>query len=334
MKFSYEWKLTDLDSVPRKKIKVFSCFAGGGGSSMGYKMSGCDVIGMNEIDPRMAKSYCANLSPKYSFIEPIQTFVKRNDLPKELFNLDILDGSPPCSTFSRAGNREKDWKKEKVFAEGQKKQVLSELFFDFIDLVEKLRPKVVIAENVKGLIAGRAKEYVRKIRKKLEAIGYRTQLFLFNSARMGVPQARERVFFIATRMNFPSLRFDFNERPIVISDFFDKSVDLGKEIKGAKMLDYWKRVPVSENFNKVAGPGKYFSHRKLSERSLFPTMVSALKHFHWDEPRHFSNNFYRKCSSFPADYDFKSNPAYAMGMSVPPIMMNRIVDSVLEQWFL
>jgi DNA (cytosine-5)-methyltransferase 1 len=48
--------------------------------------------------------------------------------------LDILDGSPPCSSFSMAGNREKDWGKEKKFREGQAEQVLDNLFFDFIDL--------------------------------------------------------------------------------------------------------------------------------------------------------------------------------------------------------
>jgi DNA (cytosine-5)-methyltransferase 1 len=59
-----------------------------------------------------------------------------------------------------AGNREKDWGKEKVFREGQAQQVLDTLFFDFIDLAKKLQPKVVIAENVKGLLIGEAKSYI------------------------------------------------------------------------------------------------------------------------------------------------------------------------------
>ena len=57
-----------------------------GGSTMGYKLAGYDVIGCNEIDPRMMSIYRENHNPKYSFCEPIQDFKKRKDLPKELYN--------------------------------------------------------------------------------------------------------------------------------------------------------------------------------------------------------------------------------------------------------
>lgn len=86
--------------------------------------------------------------------------------------MDILDGSPPCSTFSLSGNREKDWGKEKVFREGQTAQVLDTLFFDFIALAKALQPKVVIAENVKGLLMGNAIDYVRRIYKDFEDAGF------------------------------------------------------------------------------------------------------------------------------------------------------------------
>ena len=111
----------------------------------------------------MMEAYKINHNPKYAFLESITTFKNRSDLPKELFDLDILDGSPPCSSFSMVGNREKDWGKEKKFREGQQEQVLDTLFFDFIDLAKRLQPKTVIAENVKGLLLGEAKKYVSKI---------------------------------------------------------------------------------------------------------------------------------------------------------------------------
>ena len=72
---------------------------------MGYKLAGYDVIGCNEIDPRMMKCYTANHHPKYSYCEDIRTFKLRKDLPEELYQLDILDGSPPCSSFSICGVR-------------------------------------------------------------------------------------------------------------------------------------------------------------------------------------------------------------------------------------
>ena len=95
---------------------------------MGYKLAGFDVIGCNEIDHRMMYAYCQNHNPKFPFLEPIQTFKDKQDLPPELFNLDILDGSPPCSTFSIAGSREEAWGKKKKFREGQAEQVLDTLF--------------------------------------------------------------------------------------------------------------------------------------------------------------------------------------------------------------
>lgn len=101
-KFDYRWTLKDAHFT-KDKGAVFSCFACGGGSSMGYKLAGFDVIGCNEIDHRMMYAYCQNHNPKFPFLEPIQTFKDRTDLPPELYNLDILDGSPPCSTFSMAG---------------------------------------------------------------------------------------------------------------------------------------------------------------------------------------------------------------------------------------
>jgi DNA (cytosine-5)-methyltransferase 1 len=197
-RFPYEWTLKDA-VFTKDKGTVFSCFACGGGSTMGYKLAGFDVLGCNEIDPKMIEAYRTNHNPKYSYLEPIQTFKLRKDLPKELYNLDILDGSPPCSSFSMAGNREKDWGKEKKFREGQAEQVLDNLFFDFIDLAKELQPKVVVAENVKGLLLGNAKEYVRKIYREFDQAGYYCQHWLLDASKMGVPQKRERVFFIAMR---------------------------------------------------------------------------------------------------------------------------------------
>ena len=197
-KFPYNWTLKDA-VFTKDKGKVFSCFSCGGGSTMGYKLAGFDVLGCNEIDPKMMAAYVENHNPKYSFLEPIQNFKLRDDLPEELYNLDILDGSPPCSSFSISGNREADWGKEKKFREGQAEQILDTLFFDFIDLAKKLQPKVVVAENVKGLLQGDAKSYVLKIYEDFDAAGYMVKHFLLDSSTMGVPQKRERVFFLAIR---------------------------------------------------------------------------------------------------------------------------------------
>lgn len=248
-RFDYNWTLKDAHFT-KDKGKVFSCFSCGGGSTMGYKLAGFDVIGCNEIDGRMMSIYKANHNPRFAFLEPIQEFKQREDLPDELYNLDILDGSPPCSTFSMAGSRESAWGKEKRFREGQTKQVLDTLFFDFIDLAKKLQPKIVIAENVKGLLLGEAKKYVQRIYSEFDRAGYACQHFLLNAQYMGVPQRRERVFFICLRKDLadrvpvthtlfdtlPLLRLDFNEPPILFGEIADYK---GREITAPKTRLLW-----------------------------------------------------------------------------------------------
>ena len=212
------WKLSEIDQIPKNGVKVFSAFSCGGGSSMGYKLAGCDVIGNCEIDKKVYRMYLKNHHPKYSYNMDIREFrnLPKEELPEDLFNLDILDGSPPCSVFSKAGNREKDWGKKKNFREGQAAQTLDDLFFEFIALTSRLQPKVFIAENVKGILEGNAKGYVHEIISGFFAAGYKVQMFCLNSAKMGVPQKRERVFFIGDRkdLQYPKLKLGFNETPI------------------------------------------------------------------------------------------------------------------------
>lgn len=95
---SDDWKWTMANDYPKEKngLKVFSCFACGGGSTMGYKLAGCEVLGCCEIDPRMNKVYVENHKPKYNYLMDIRDFNKLDDLPEELYDLDILDGSPPA----------------------------------------------------------------------------------------------------------------------------------------------------------------------------------------------------------------------------------------------
>ena len=78
-----------FEDYPKEKngLKVFSCFACGGGSTMGYKLAGCDVIGCCEIDPKMNEVYVKNHNPKYNYLMDIREFNKipNDDLPEELF---------------------------------------------------------------------------------------------------------------------------------------------------------------------------------------------------------------------------------------------------------
>lgn len=349
-KFKYEWTLKDANFT-KDKGKVFSCFSCGGGSTMGYKLAGFDVIGCNEIDPKMIDAYKTNHNPKYAFLEAIQTFKNRDDLPKELFDLDILDGSPPCSSFSMAGSREDDWGKEKKFREGQAEQVLDTLFFDFIDLANKLRPKIVIAENVKGLLLGEAKSYVLKIYEAFDNAGYYVRHWLLDASTMGVPQRRERVFFIAIRKDIaePFIeQFDmFSLTPRINLEFNEKKI-LFREIKQNNNDEYpisdfykplWeKRIKGDLNLSDVNGrerdkPNTGFGTGFLYDDNICNTLTTKKDcQLLFSEPRYLSDYETKCIGSYPQDYDFLDNkPHYLIGMSVPPIMMAQIANRVHEQ---
>jgi len=348
-KFPYNWTLKDANFT-KDKGTVFSCFACGGGSTMGYKLAGFDVLGCNEIDPKMMEVYKENHKPKYAFLESITTFKERKDLPKELYSLDILDGSPPCSSFSMAGNREKDWGKEKIFREGQKKQVLDTLFFDFIDLAKELQPKVVIAENVKGLLIGSAKKYVVEIYKQFDKAGYYCQHFLLDASKMGVPQKRQRVFFICLRKDLaqpflvnnglfdmiPKIEMVFNEKEIPFKEIEcgNNAIPMYKTPPSYAVL--YDKVKIGKNFSTAHKKGCLFSGYKANPNSVLNTVLPNDKSrsgaFHYSQQRTLTKKEIIKATTFPLDYNSKISISYMCGMSVPPVMTANVATNVFEQW--
>ena len=347
-RFPYEWTLKDA-VFTKDKGTVFSCFACGGGSTMGYKLAGFDVLGCNEIDPKMIEAYRTNHNPKFSYLEPIQTFKLRKDLPEELYNLDILDGSPPCSSFSMAGNREKDWGKEKKFREGQAEQVLDNLFFDFIELAKELQPKVVVAENVKGLLLGNAKTYVRKIYREFDKAGYYCQHWLLDASKMGVPQRRERVFFICLRKDLakpfmyqqdmftevPRLELNFNENGIKFGEFRDKEGVDGSHMERGKLMHHRIKSDkccsdINERlYKKFSGFNAMIRH----DDEICGTITSGEYDWRFFDGKICTNKDYMLAGSYPLDYDFQGNqPKYFVGMSVPPTMVANISEQIYLQW--
>ena len=337
--FPWKWNLSDLKFVPKNGKTVFTCFSCGGGSSMGYKLAGYTVFGNCEIDPKMMEVYKTNHHPKYSYLMDIRDFVNLPDseIPEELKNLDILDGSPPCSVFSTAGSREDGWNTEKVFREGQAAQRLDDLFFYFIEVARKLQPKVIVAENVKGLLLGNAKGYVNEIIKAFDLAGYKVQIFLLNASRMGVPQKRERVFFIAHRkdLDYPKIKMEFNEKPIL---FGEVRSEKGKTVTGKKSLEYlqyMKRGDKDFADIRMRLHGKYsnFSMKIVWDEDIAPTLVSGSHFLRGEDKSWYSDTDCRRVQTFPEDYNFiKEDVKYICGMSVPPIMMAQVARQIWRQW--
>lgn len=296
-----------------------------------------------EIDKRLEKVYHKNHKPKYFYCEDIRDFNQRNDLPTELYNLDILDGSPPCTTFSMCGNREESWGIKKKFKEGQTEQTLDDLVFEFCRTIEKLKPKTAIMENVPGIIAGRAKGYAIEVVEKLSELGYETQIFSLNSATMGVPQSRERIFFISRRKDLclPPLILDFSEAPIPFGEIAERNAVNHRPLWPSII----KRLPYVEygDQNLKFADAKYrglktfnafFSTNLLYDHEVPGALTSSGASVYYHEKRSPTDAEYRRMQSFPADYDFCGVDArYLCGMSVPPFMIARIADEIRKQWF-
>ena len=335
-----DWKWTFAD-YPKEKngLKVFSCFACGGGSTMGYKLAGCEVLGCCEIDPKMNEVYVKNHNPKHNFLMDIREFNKLPDeeIPEDLLHLDILDGSPPCTTFSMAGDREESWGKKKKFREGLAEQTLDDLSFVLIETVAKLKPYCVIMENVEGLIRVEAWTYVQRIYKEFKDIGYKVKHWLLKGQTMGVPQKRHRVFFIAFRedadVDLESLDMSFNYEPILYREFKSKEE---QEAKG-KISDAVKQLRPGESIGdamfRIYGNHSALTHRVARIDDVFPTQTAG-HHDMWTESgNHPSISDMIIAQTFPMDYDFLGGYTkvnYVCGMSVPPVMIKRIVQRLIE----
>jgi DNA (cytosine-5)-methyltransferase 1 len=341
----YNWKLSEA-VFSKDKGTVFSCFACGGGSTMGYKLAGFDVIGCNEIDIKLAKMYEKNHHPKYIFNTDIRNMLNADDLPQELYQLDILDGSPPCTSFSSSGKRESTWGKSKKFREGQTEQTLDDLFFVFIKLAKKLQPKVIISENVSAMLIGNAKRYANRVYDDMTDAGYLVSHYVLNAMHYGIAQSRERVFFIGIRNDiveqiadsveniFGSFQLSIQKHPRLIP-FSEIRQDIGTSISNPlteHYLDLWKRTLPGDNFGSAHEKGSCFNECKAHLNKPLPTIRASGLPFDYKEPRRIYLEELLLAFSFPMDYDFDGlNPGYVCGMSVPPLLIKAIAVAVSEQ---
>lgn len=184
------------------RFTTISCFAGGGGSSTGYRLAGGNILLINEFVEAAVETYTANFPDTKVLVDDIKKYTAQDFLDMAGVakgELDILDGSPPCSAFSVAGKREKGWGKEKNYSDGKKQVAIEDLFYEFIRIAEGVQPKVIVAENVKGITFGEARGKLNAFINAFEEIGYNVTYEVLNGADYGVPQARERTIFVCVR---------------------------------------------------------------------------------------------------------------------------------------
>jgi DNA (cytosine-5)-methyltransferase 1 len=168
---------------------VISLFAGCGGSSLGYSMAGYRELLAVEWDDHAVETFKLNFPDVPIWHGDIAELSVEECLRIAKLNpgeLDVLDGSPPCQGFSTAGKRRMN--------DGR-----NQLFKEYVRLLRGLKPKVLVMENVSGMVKGKMRLIFVEILRELKSSGYHVSARLMNAMYYGVPQSRQRMIFIGVR---------------------------------------------------------------------------------------------------------------------------------------
>ena len=359
------YNLKDVyDASAQEKFKVISTFAGGGGSSTGYKLAGGKILCVNEFVEEAQTTYKENYPETPILPGDIKTLNGKDFLEAanvEVGEIDILDGSPPCSAFSmsgavvQGGGHTKGFGKTKKYSDGKKVENIEDLFFEFLRVAEEIKPKVIVAENVAGLMMGEAKQYYFKITNAFEKIGYDVSSMVLDSSHYGVPQTRKRVIFIAVRedvteaigltfMNIAGIFPDKFTDAITCGDAFsdleydEEEVNMLTE-KFAKGSHFETASKMPLDPDKVLTgcdyhpKGHHFNMKRISRHKPAPTITASGGCIHWSEMRKLTLNESQRAMSLPDDFKLTGKweqRSERMGRMVPPLMMKAVADAVYE----
>ncbi len=343
------YNLDYVKEQSRKELfKVVSMFAGGGGSSTGYRLAGGKVLAINEFIPAAQEAYARNYPDTHIFTEDIRELAGFDILEKiglEKGELDILDGSPPCSSFSMAGNREKDWGKEKKYSDTN--QVTDDLFFEYARIIKAIQPKVFIAENVAGITMGAAKGLLGSsqfsmfeedddstIFHTLSQAGYNVRYKVIGAKDYGVPQSRPRTIFIGVRKDIKAkITYPLGSRGdyVTLEDAFEGLEHTESELEECN-IDKYAIGKELKTLKEGESSSKYFSLVKQRKNRYSDTLtqssgnISAASIAHWDD-RKFTVKEAIRIMGFPDDYylgeDYKSK-IERLGRAVAPLMMRAV----------
>lgn len=327
--------MQDILNTPKNGYKVASTFSGGGGSCLGYRMAGYDVVWANEFVESAYTTYQLNMPSTHVDTRDIRQ-VTADDIMQvmgiEQGELDLFDGSPPCVSFSTAGKREKLWGVE-TDTYG-KKQTNDDLSFEYIRLLSGLMPKVFVMENVSGLVKGVSKGYFIEILGRLKAVGYQVAVKLLNASWLGVPQMRERLIFVGVRNDLGIAPAHPKPLPYqyVLQDAFDSIennvIEPETDISKTEMYKDWHETKLGHFHHHHFSLGR----PNASKPCFTITSASSTSYgvFHPFEPRRFTLTEIVAISSFPKGFqflDYKSGVAI-MGNSVPPVMMYHVAKTI------
>ena len=369
------YELQDVGIAESKNLfRVISTFAGGGGSSTGYRLAGGHILAINEFVEEARNTYKANFPHTLIIPDDIKKLSGKDFL--EPFDmkpgqLDILDGSPPCSAFSvagklshgKGGKHSDAWGKTKKYSDDQMVENIEDLFFEFLRVADDIQPKVIVGENVKGLTIGEAKEYFNRINNEFSNIGYDVSAKVLDSKHFGVPQSRARTIFIGVRQDITSkIGLTFMNIASIFPSENKELVSLEEGLEGleideeeAKWLEekwqntaYYKatsslmpddpeKVLSGDDYGQRA---KHFNMKRASRFKPAPTVTAMgsgatnAGTIHWNVQRKLTIKELKRVMSLPDDFKLTgtfNQQAERCGRMVPSLMMKAIAESVYKK---
>jgi len=355
-------------AASRKLFNVISTFSGGGGSSIGYKLAGGDVIVANEFVEEAAKTYLTNSPRTKMLTEDIKELNGRDFLKLVNFKkdqLDILDGSPPCSSFSLASMWSKSKKKSSVkkYSDNKKVENIEDLFVEFIRVAEEIKPKVIIAENVPSMMHKGNRHYFDAVIQGFFDIGYYANAKVLDASHFYVPQSRNRCIFIGVRQDVADTinldRFDVDtihpkgtHEYISIKEAIDNVKSNSDHIE--ELVEYYERGGFQKKWMSQIpkNPTKLIKGSHLHPtKSLFnlirpvpdnpsPSLTQLGQQkslsgvFHYNEDRKLSIEELMRLTSLPEDFKLTGTfdqRAERVCRMVPPRLMFAVAKAVYEK---
>lgn len=347
MNYQSRLEATWQDALAPRATNAPTCistFAGRGGSSTGYHMAGFHELLAVEWDQHAADTLKLNwpgLDVYHGDIAALSAHEAMRRTGLGVGELDLLDGSPPCQGFSTMGLRQLD-------------DPRNQLFREYVRLIDGLRPKVFVMENVAGMARGAMKGIYLEAMEALRGAGdgYTTISGVLNSGHFGVPQLRERLIVIGVRRDLgvkPTLPKP-THRPVTVREALRglPSTPDGQQINPT-LLPVWARVAPGRGFKDLHPKKHMFSYRKINPDAPSPTIVKTVGVqrngnsnnglYHWRYPRLMTIDELKRLGSFPDAYQFADvgdelknfELAWAgIGNSVPPLMTRAIALHIRE----
>lgn len=315
--------MIEAHAVPWNGLGVVSTFTGCGGSELGFRLAGFRTLMACEFIDEARRTFQANFPGVPVDGRDIRQVTAADVLERtglKRGELDVLEGSPPCSSFSTAGKLEAGWGKVKAYSD--KAQRTDDLFDEYIRLIDGLNPRAFVAENVSGMAKGTAKGFFIEVMRRTKALGYQVRAKVLDAQWLGVPQARQRIIFVG-------IRDDVGKQPEFPKPLLYRYT-LGDVLAGVKSVVHDTRgLPQFSSGELIGRP----SCTLTLNSSHHYRVTDAESISHPIEPRKFTIAELRRICSFPEDFQLTGTYAQQwerMGRAVPPLMMKAVALEVAK----